>query len=84
MKSTNTTCGRRSAPQDHGKFVAIDIESRQWEIDADEMAADERLLRRIPDANWATRVGLGYLYRFGAASGGRRDLAEALSQIEDR
>ena len=56
-------------PQDYGKFVAIDIETRQWEMDADEMTADERLLSRVPDAQmWATRVGLGYLYRFGGAS----------------
>jgi hypothetical protein len=52
--------------EDYGKFVAIDIESRQWEMDADEMAADNRLLARIPDAQlWATRVGFGYLYHFG-------------------
>jgi hypothetical protein len=57
------------APQDYGKFVAIDIESRQWEMDTDEMAADERLLHRLPEAQiWATRAGLGYLYRFGGAT----------------
>ena len=56
-------------PQDYGKFVAIDIESRQWEMDADEMAAGDRLLSRVPDAQmWMTRVGLGYLYRFGGAT----------------
>jgi hypothetical protein len=55
--------------QDDGKFVAIDIESRQWEMDADERAADERLLRRVPDAQmWMTRVGRGYIRRFGGAS----------------
>ena len=56
-------------PQDYGKFVAIDIESRQWEMDTDEQSADERLLSRVPDAQmWMTRVGMGYLYRFGGAS----------------
>ena len=35
--------------QDHGKYVAIDIETRQWEMDADEMAAGNRLRGRIPD-----------------------------------
>jgi hypothetical protein len=54
--------------QDHGKYVAIDIETRQWEMDADEMAAGDRLRNRIPDAQiWMTRVGFGYTRRFGAA-----------------
>jgi hypothetical protein len=56
-------------PQDHGKFVAIDIETRQWEMDADERSAGDSLLERVPDAQmWMTCVGLGYLYRFGGAS----------------
>ena len=54
--------------QDHGKYVAIDIETRQWEMDADEMAANHHLRGRIPDAQiWMTRVGYGYTRRFGAA-----------------
>ncbi len=54
-------------PQDHGKYVAIDIETRQWEMDCDEMAANNRLRGRIPDAQiWMTRVGFGYIRRFGA------------------
>ncbi len=53
---------------DHGKYVAIDIESGEWEMDADERAADERLLSRVPDAQmWMTRVGYGYIRRFGGA-----------------
>lgn len=60
-------------PQDHGKYVAIDIETRQWEMDADEMAAGDRLRGRIPDAHiWMTRVGFGYTRRIGGASLGRR------------
>ncbi len=55
--------------QDHGKYVAIDIETRQWEMDCDEMAAGSRLRGRIPDAQiWMTRVGFGYTRRFGGAS----------------
>lgn len=51
---------------DHGKFVAIDIESGEFEIDADEMAACDRLQTRIADPQiWLTRVGLGYATRFG-------------------
>ena len=68
-KSTSRRSGRRSEPQDHGKYVAIDIETRQWEMDADEMAAGDRLRSRIPDAQiWMTRVGFGYTRRFGGAS----------------
>jgi hypothetical protein len=55
-------------PQDHGKYVAIDIETRQWEMDCDEIAAGDHLLIRVPDAQmWMTRVGFGYTRRFGAA-----------------
>jgi len=51
---------------DHGKFVAIDIESGEFEIDADEMIACDRLEARVPDPQvWLTRVGLGYARRFG-------------------
>lgn len=60
-------------PHDYGKFVAIDIESRQWEMDADERAAGDHLLSRVPDAQmWMTRVGFGYTRRFGGASLRRR------------
>jgi hypothetical protein len=58
---------------DHGKFVAIDIESGAYEIDRDEMAACDRLEARVPDAQvWLTRVGLGYAHRFGGYRRARR------------
>lgn len=48
-----------------GKYVAIDIETGNWEMDADQVAAGDRL--RLPDAQtWMTRVGYGYIRRFGA------------------
>ncbi|HEV8259500.1 MAG TPA: hypothetical protein VGQ19_01920 [Burkholderiales bacterium] len=51
-----------------GKFVAIDIETGEWEIDVDDYAATERLLSRIPDAQtWLVRVGQRAAYRIGAA-----------------
>ena len=54
--------------EDHGKYVAIDIETRQWAMDADEIAAGDDLLSRVPDAQiWMTCVGFGYTRRFGAA-----------------
>ena len=50
-----------------GKFVAIDIESGAWEMDADEMAAGDRLVKRFADAQtWMVRVGYSNLRRFGA------------------
>ncbi|MBI4640171.1 MAG: hypothetical protein HY731_05725 [Candidatus Tectomicrobia bacterium] len=49
-----------------GKFVAIDIETGAYEIDADELAASDRLLARNPHAQiWLTRVGSRYARHFG-------------------
>lgn len=51
---------------DEGKFVVIDIESGDYEIDSDELAAHDRLLARRPQAQvWLTRVGSRYARRFG-------------------
>jgi hypothetical protein len=51
---------------DQGKIVAIDIETGAWEIDADEMAAGQRLAARCPDAQtWVVRVGSPTMRRFG-------------------
>jgi len=51
---------------DWGKFVAIDIETGDFEIDADEMAATDRLLARLPDAQiWFRRIGSKYARHFG-------------------
>jgi hypothetical protein len=53
---------------DEGKFVAIDIETGDYEIDASELEASDRLLARNPGAQvWVTRVGSRYVRRFGAA-----------------
>jgi hypothetical protein len=49
-----------------GKFVAIDIETGAFEMDAAELAATDRLLARIPDAQiWLERIGSRYVRRFG-------------------
>jgi hypothetical protein len=52
---------------DHkGEFVAIDIETGAWEIDADPLIACDRLIARIPDCQtWLVRVGSPYLHRLG-------------------
>jgi len=56
----------RVGPEDKGKFVVIDIESGDYEVDRDELAASDRLLDRKPDAQlWLRRVGFSYAYRFG-------------------
>ncbi len=55
---------------DEGKFVLIDIETEAYEIDANEIAASDRLLVRKPDAQvWFRRVGSRYVRRFGPRAG---------------
>ncbi len=50
-------------------FVLIDIETGDYEVDAKELAAGERLRERIPDAQvYGRRVGS----RFARHFGGRR------------
>ena len=57
-----------------GKFVAIDIESGAWEMDADDYTVTERLLSQLPDAQiWLVRVGHRAAYRIG---GSRRVLKQ--------
>jgi hypothetical protein len=50
----------------HGKIVAIDIETGAFEVDSSEIAACDRLETRYPDAQiWIVRVGSRYVRRFG-------------------
>ena len=61
-------------PEHIGKFVAIDIETGEWETDSDDYQASEKLLQRIPDAQvWLKRAGYDYVHRIGGRSlaGGR-------------
>ena len=52
--------------EDQGKFAAIDIDSGSYEIDEDELAACDKLMARLPQAQiWLVRVGSRYLHRFG-------------------
>jgi hypothetical protein len=62
---------RRVAPEveagNEGKFVAIDIDTGDYEVDTDELAASDRLLARKPEAQvWLRRIGSRYVRRFGA------------------
>jgi hypothetical protein len=49
-----------------GKFVAIDIETGAYEVDADDIAASDRLLARVPTAQiWLKRIGSRFVRHFG-------------------
>jgi hypothetical protein len=49
-----------------GSFVLIDVVSGDYEVDADEVAASDRLLARRPDAQvWMRQVGSRFARRFG-------------------
>lgn len=50
----------------HGKIVAIDLETGDFEVDASEIAACDRLEARHQDAQvWIIRIGSRYVRRFG-------------------
>ena len=50
----------------HGKIIAIDIESGAFEIAEDTMTASDRLLEHHPDAViWRIRIGHRAMHRFG-------------------
>jgi len=53
-------------PEDAGKFVAIDVETADYELAADELSAADGVCARHPEAQlWLRRVGSRHLYRFG-------------------
>jgi hypothetical protein len=53
-------------PKDTGKFAAIDIETGEFAIAAEELAACDKLRKRIPVAQiWMVRIGSRYVHRFG-------------------
>jgi hypothetical protein len=50
----------------HGKIVAIDLETGDFEVDASEIAACSRLEVSHPDAQiWMVRIGSRHVRRFG-------------------
>ncbi len=56
----------RLRAEDEGKFALIDVETGDYEVDHDEIAASDRLLVRHPDAQvWTRQVGSRYARRFG-------------------
>lgn len=54
----------RLRPEDHGKFVAVDIPTGEYEVDEDDYSAVKRLRRRMPNADiWLARAGFPAAYR---------------------
>jgi hypothetical protein len=52
--------------KDRGKFLAIDIETGEYEMSRDEMRAGDKLLARLPEAQiWMVRVGYATTRSFG-------------------
>jgi hypothetical protein len=50
----------------HGKIVAIDLETGAFEVDASEINACDRLEASHPEAQiWMVRIGSRYVRRFG-------------------
>jgi len=55
----------------HGRIVAIDIETGAYEVADDSLTAAKLLLKRYPDAQiFGLRVGYQTVHRFGAHSPG--------------
>src|SRR5689334_24138361 len=63
-------CIRAEVERDHyGRIVAIDVDTGDFGIGSDELAASDPLLSRHPDAQiWFVRVGSPFVHRFGAAT----------------
>ena len=50
----------------HGRIVALDVDTGAYEVAEDTLAASKRLLARIPDAQiWCVRIGHPAVHRFG-------------------
>ena len=50
----------------HGKIVAIDLETGDFEVDASDIAACDRLESTHPNAQiWMVRIGARHVRRFG-------------------
>lgn len=59
-------------PEDDGKYVAVAVESGDFEIDANDYAATGRLLGRRPGARlWLMRTGPSAAYRVRGLAAGR-------------
>ncbi len=60
---------RKVKGQDPENCVVIDVDSGDYEVDADDVLASDRLLERRPNARaYLRRVGSKSLYHFGGSS----------------
>jgi hypothetical protein len=51
----------------HGKIVAIDIETGAFEVAKDSLTASDQLLEQYPDAQiWFVRIGYRAVHRIGS------------------
>lgn len=49
----------------HGKIVAIDVDTGEYEVAADVLTAGNQLRARLPNSQtWFVRVGYPYVHRF--------------------
>jgi hypothetical protein len=56
-------------PGNHGKIVAIDIDTGEYEVANAVISASEPLLARLRDAQiWCVRIGHRAVHRFGPRS----------------
>jgi hypothetical protein len=56
-------------PGHQGKIVAIDVDTKEFEVGENVISATRRLLDRLPDAQiWCVRVGHRAVHRFGPRS----------------
>jgi hypothetical protein len=50
----------------HGRIVAVDVDTGAFEVADDTLTACQRLLARYPDAQiWCVRIGHSAVHRFG-------------------
>lgn len=55
-------------PQHKGKFLVIDIETGEYEINADDLVATKQLLAKYPNAViYGLRIGYPTAYRIGSS-----------------
>ena len=64
-----TQIRRQVEAGNHGKIVAIDIETGDFEVANSPMLAVDKLYERKPDAQpWVIRIGHRAVFRFGSRS----------------
>ena len=50
----------------HGRIVALDVDTGAFEVAEDTLTACQRLLAHLPDAQvWCVRIGFPAVHRFG-------------------